>query len=135
MMFRRLAIAAAAAFLLGLGFGSPAQAIECTDAVQYDTNTNGATRLLTGSATSRFFICGYTIVSGGTVSVGFVTGTGTNCGTNQTNLTPQYSTVAQTVITESASAWRGLTVLPGRDMCIKASSGVAVSAIVYYRRQ
>ena len=114
----------------------PGQAqIICDKTAQYDTNTNGATKLITGTSTNTVYVCGYTIVSGGTVGVGFVTGTGTNCATDQAAITPVYSVVAQSIITESAASFRGLRAAPGIDLCIKTNAGTAVGAILYYAQK
>lgn len=122
------------AALLALAFAVPAKAdgLTCRSTAVYDTNTNGATKLVTGSATQRIYICGFAMMAGGTAGVSLVTGTGTNCGTGQAAITPAYPLVAQSVLVDSSSAWRGLTAAPGLDLCIKTSAGVAVQALIYY---
>lgn len=113
----------------------PANAAECKQTAVYDASTNGSTKLVTGTSALRVYVCGYTLVGGGTATVKLVSGTGTACATGETALTPAYSLVAQTVVADNSPIWRGLTAQPGQDLCIKTSAGVAVQAIVYYTQQ
>lgn len=121
-----------AALLIAVTSGALAQASACNSSVVYDASTNGSTALVTGAATFEIFVCGYTLVGGGTATVKLVQGTGTACATGETAITPAYSLVAQTVVSDSAPQWRGLRVPAGKDLCIKTSAGVAVQAIVYF---
>ncbi|MFA6267670.1 MAG: hypothetical protein WC670_18380 [Pseudolabrys sp.] len=132
---KTLRFAAVIAALL-VGFAAPALAqVGCDQSASYDASTNGATRLVTGDSVNRVYVCGFTIVAGGTATVGLVTGTGTNCATGQAALTPSWSMVAQTVVPDSSPAWRGLLAAPGLDVCIKTNAGVAVQAIVYFSKR
>lgn len=125
--------------LIGLALfalSSPALAqVDCTQSVIYDTNTSGSTKLVTGNATNRIFICGYNLWAAGTATVKLVTGTGTACATNEVAITPAYSMTTQTGVPDSSPFWRGLTAQPGLDLCIKTSAGVAIQAIVYYNQK
>lgn len=102
----------------------------CTSSAKYDASTNGATQLV--ALGGAIYVCGYTFFSAGTVNVGLEYGTGTNCATTPVTITPAYQLTAQTGVVEAASVYRGLFVPAGQALCINASSGVAVQAIVYY---
>lgn len=105
----------------------------CTNSAIYDAATNGSTRLVTGTSTSRVFVCGFDFFSGGTVNVKLVYGTGGTCGSGTTSITPAFQFLAQTGLVDPSTYWRGLTVVPlSNDLCINTSAGVAVQAIVYY---
>lgn len=104
----------------------------CKRAVIYDASTNGATQLV--GANGPTVICGFTLWSGGTVNVDLVYGTGTNCATGTTKITPAFSLTAQTGITDSSVFFRGLYVPPNNALCINTSAGTAVQAIVYYNQ-
>lgn len=106
--------------------------VQCRQTAVYDASTNGSTKLVTGQATPRVSICGFSLMWGGTATVKLVTGTGTACATNEAAITPAYSGVAQTVLSDSSPAWRGLTADPGLDVCIKTSAGVAVQMQLFY---
>lgn len=133
MKMLRLAAFAAFAFIAALV--GPAHALDCTQSTFYDASTSGATKLISGIATQRVFICGYTLVGGGTATVKFETGTGTNCATNETAITPAYTMVSGTVIPDNPGVFAGLVAGPALDFCIKTSAGVAIQALIYYKQQ
>lgn len=120
--------------LAGLLFSLPAysQEVTCRNSVPYDASTNGSTLLVTGISTANIYICGYTIVGGGTATVKLVHGTGTACATGETALTPAWPVVAQSVVPDNSSIYRGLLVPAARDLCIKTSAGVAITAQIFY---
>ncbi len=127
--------------LLGLEFvgRAPAQPVNpglatfCGQAVIYDASTSGATKLVTGTATKQIYVCGFNFFAGGTVNVSLKYGTGTNCGTGTTAITPAYQLIAQTGLVDHQPYYAGLTPVPAsNDLCINASAGTAVQAVVYY---
>jgi hypothetical protein len=133
---RFLAVCAVAlAAWLGTAMAPASAQVGCNQSIFYDASTNGATRLVTGAAKTRIFICGYNLWAAGTATVKFETGTGTACATNETAITPAFSLTTQTGVPDDSPFWRGLTVQPGLDFCIKTSAGVAVQAIVYFSQQ
>jgi hypothetical protein len=135
-MIRRVAaFLLAAALWCILADGVQAQEINCRSTVVYDASTNGSTKLITGIAQGNVYICGFNIWAAGTATVKVVYGTGTNCATNQTAMTPAYSLVTQTGIADGSSVWRGLLAPAGVDVCIVTSAGVAVQAQIYYAQR
>lgn len=102
----------------------------CSRAVIYDASTNGATQLV--AAGNTIYICGYTFFAGGTVSVDLIYGTGTNCGTGTTKITPAYQLTTQTGIVDPSPFFRGMDVPSSNALCINTNAAVAVQAIVYY---
>ena len=93
-----------------------------------------STRIFTAGTTGRQLnICGYMINLGGTATnVQLKYGTGTNCGTGTTNLTPNWNlTAAGAQINMQGGNWEGLTVPPGNDLCIVTSTAQAVQALIY----
>lgn len=105
----------------------------CNSSAIYDASTNGATKIISGVAADRVFICGFDLFAAGTVNVKLVSGTGTNCASSTANITPAFEFTAQTGLVDPAAYWRGLTPAPlGNDVCISTSAGVPVQAIVYY---
>lgn len=125
-------LAAALALLLAMPAAALAQADYCRSTAVYDAATNGSTVLVTGAATIQTFICGYQLVGGGTATVKFVYGTGTTCGTGETAITPAFSLLAQTVVSDNSPVWRGMRAPASNDVCIKTSAGVAIQALLFY---
>lgn len=109
--------------------------INCDKTAIYDTNTNGATVMITGVANRTIEVCGYHILAAGTATVKFVRGTGTTCGTNEVALTPAWSLTTQVGVGDASGVSRGMMVAPSIDLCIKTSAGVSVQAIIYYSQR
>lgn len=121
--------------LLALASPSFAQApLTCNASVIYAASTNGSTRLLVAPASGPTYVCGFSIWAGGTVAVKLIQGTGTACATGSVDLTPAFALTTQTGIIDSSSFFRGLVAPTGKDLCLNTNAGVAVQAIVYYRR-
>ena len=67
----------------------PANAILCNQAAQVPVGTIGQSRIVTGQAGATIVICGWEFTNtGATGTVDITSGSGTNCGTNSTVLTP-----------------------------------------------
>ena len=82
----------------------------------------------------KIHLCGYTIVGSGAASVQIMSGTGSNCGTNPTAITPAYPLVAQTVIPDSTDFEHGLKGLTNGAICVNSSTGAAASVLLYYNQ-
>lgn len=112
---------------------SPNQMFGCNQSKFYDAATSGATRLVSGVAAKQIYVCGWNILSGGTVNVGLIYGTGGTCGAGTTTITPAFQLTAQVADVDHLPVYTGITpVPPSNDLCINTSGGVAVQAIVYY---
>lgn len=112
---------------------SPNQMFGCNQSAQYDASTNGATKLVTGVASKRIYVCGWNILAAGTVNVSLVYGTGGTCGSGTTSVTPAWQFTAQVNNTDHLPVYTGILPVPAsNDLCINASGGVAVQAVVYY---
>lgn len=106
--------------------------ISCQSAAIYDASTTGSTQIVGLVSGKVVYICGYTIVAGGTVNVKLVYGTGSNCATGATNITPAFQLTAQAGAVDGSAYYRGLNAIASNELCINASGAVAVQAIVYY---
>lgn len=114
---------------------NPDQMYGCTSSAIYDTNTNGSTKLVSGVAGKRIYVCGFVIYGGGTANVKFVYGTKTtnDCDTGTTSITPAFAMIAQARVVDHPPVYTGLLPAPAsNDVCINASAGVAIQAILYY---
>lgn len=106
--------------------------IQCDSTAIYDASTNGSTELKALTSGRSIYVCGYTILSGGTVNVKLIYGTGTACATGSNNMTPAYQLTAQVGAVDGSPFARGLKTASANALCINTSAGVAVQAIVYY---
>lgn len=100
-------------------------------------NTATTTQLVP-STTDRYagneiFICGYTIVNPTTANnVSFVYGTGTNCGTGTTAITPAFTLGIGGILSDTSPIFRGLDVPAGQNLCVTTSSVGPAQVIVYF---
>ncbi len=106
--------------------------IGCDATAIYDASTNGSTELVALTSGRTVYVCGYSIIAGGTVNVKLIYGTGTACATGSNNMTPAYQLTAQVGIADGAAFYRGLKTASANALCINTSAGVAAQAIVYY---
>ncbi len=125
--------------LLGSGGtgGVAFQAKGCDGHAFYDASTNGKTKLVTGVASRKIYVCGYILATGGTATnIGLGSGTGTNCGTTFTAMMPAYQLAANDKIGANSGVWNGLASINNQDdLCINTSAGNAVQAEVWYSIQ
>lgn len=106
--------------------------INCTSVAKYDASTSGSTQLVALASSQVVRICGYSILAAGSVNVKLVYGTGSNCVTSPSDITPAFQLVAQAGLVDRAPYWQGLATAASNALCINTSAGVAVQAIVYY---
>src|SRR5438105_3999137 len=91
---------------------SPNQMFGCNQSAPYDASTNGSTKLVTGVAGKRTYVCGFNLFAAGTVSVQLVYGTGGTCGTGTTAITPAFQFTAQTGDVDHLPVYTGLPPAP-----------------------
>ena len=116
--------------------------LNCDGYAFYDASTNGATQLVALTTNEIIYICGYSFStsSSSAVTVKWVDGTGSNCVTAQTSLTPGVVLQAATstgpigkVI--PVSGWsRGLKTAASEALCLLTNAAVAVQAEVWYSK-
>lgn len=106
--------------------------ITCNAVAKYDASTSGSTQLVALQSGQTIRICGYTFLAAGTVNVKLVYGTGSNCVTSPSDITPAYQLVAQAGLVDREQNWQGLATAASNALCINASGAVAVQALVYY---
>lgn len=112
--------------------GAQTEVISCAQSAIYDTNTSGSTQLVGALGGKIIYVCGYSLFSAGGVNVNLQYGTGSNCGTGTTKITPAYQLTAQTGLVDGSPYYRGLATTASQQLCLNTSAGVAVQAIVYY---
>jgi hypothetical protein len=109
--------------------------LTCSKTAFYDASTNGLTKIITAATTGsdRIYICGYTVnVGAAAVNVALKYGTGTNCATNTTSLTPTWVLPIAGQLIEQHDIWTGLVVPLQTDLCVFTSAGQAAQVQVYY---
>lgn len=109
--------------------------IHCDNTAIYDASTNGSTQLVALTSSQTIYVCGYSFGVGGTATnVKLVYGTGSNCATGATNITPAYQLAANGGIVDRAPYYNGMKTAASNALCINASAANAVQAVVYYTK-
>jgi hypothetical protein len=133
------AVPAKARYSGGNGSGNLTGYLNCDNTAAYDASTNGATQLVALASGKRIYVCGFQISTSQTtaVNVGLVYGTGSNCGTGQTKLTPAYplqaaassGPIGMVVMTPG---FTGLATAASNALCINTNAAASVQALVWY---
>lgn len=120
----------------GLSAGTAALTglITCGSSVKIDTASSGNTELVAATSGETVYVCGYELIAGGTVSVQWITGTGTACATNEFDESGPMPLVANSGLAPRSPFWTGLSGGAGDAFCIELSGAVQVSGILYYTK-
>ena len=95
----------------------------CNSVATYDASGTGATQLVALASGQTIYICGYTIFSpGGVANAQLVYGTGSNCATGQTGLTPPYELSTQKPIIDGRPYVHGLQTAASKALCLVVTS-------------
>ncbi len=123
-----------------------ATAVRCNASVVYNTATLGSLKLINAPTIGGIYICGF-IIAPTTVTLGtgagFVYSTATfpsptlNLGALTPAITPifQFTTITNSAIIDSSSAFRGMYVPPGNSVFLATTATSSIQAILYYFTQ
>lgn len=107
--------------------------IICDSVAKYDASTSGSTQIVALSAGKTIYVCGYSLGVGATATnVKLVYGTGTNCVTSPTDITPAYQLAANGGIVDRGAFSNGLKTAASNALCFNASAANAAQGLVYY---
>jgi hypothetical protein len=121
----------------GLAAGTPALAglINCQSQAVVSEATSGNNEIVALTASERIYVCGYMLVGAGAVDVQWVYGTGSDCGTSETDLTGLMTIAAAGGgMADASPFWRGLAPATGNALCLELSGNVQVSGWVSYTK-
>jgi hypothetical protein len=109
----------------------------CDTHAFYDASDNGLKTLVAGTTGKRVYVCAYIMATGSSATnLSLTSGTGVDCGTSSTAITPAYQLAANDRVGAATPFWAGLvTLAPGTSLCINASAGNAHQAEVWYTVQ
>lgn len=115
--------------------------LNCDNTAKYDTNTNGSTELVALTSNQTIYVCGFQISQSTTtsVSVNLRYGTGSNCATGATAITPSYPLQAATStgpigMVVMTPGFTGLKTAVSNALCINTNAAVSVQALVWYAK-
>lgn len=110
--------------------------ITCTESIVINTSSSGDQQLVALTSGENIYVCGWSIISGGTTNVKLIDGTGANCGTSPSNLTGPYPLTAQVGLADRASKGTTITktTATGRALCINNSAAVSIAGVLNYAK-
>ena len=117
--------------------GSGSTVSSCADETQVtsvviSTATSGNVELVAISGSTTIYVCGYSVVATGAVAVQFIYGTGTACGTGETNLTGAMPFAANGGIAMSNGGGMQFKTAASQALCIELSAAVQIDGHVTY---
>ncbi len=109
----------------------------CDTHAFYDASDNGKKTVVAGVSAKKIYICGYILATGGTATnLSLTSGTGTDCVTTSTAITPAYQLATNDRTGANSPFWNGLITLANADnLCVNASAGNAHQVEVWYTIQ
>jgi len=153
---QRVAIASDNSAIAGVGAGATGSAVPanasylgtqqsavlkgvtgCDTHAFYDASDNGKKTVVAGVSAKKIYVCGYIMATGGTATnLSLTSGTGTDCVTTSTAITPAFQLVANDRIGANSPFWNGLITLANADnLCVNASAGNAHQVEIWYTVQ
>ena len=131
-----LAQVAGATVLTGVGTSTGAQRVTLATAGDTGASVSVAagttTLIVTGVASSKIYVTGYALSMATTGTFQFISGTGINCGTGATNLTPAINLIAGNAFTFGSGVATVLETTANADnLCVAAVTGNVVGHLRY----
>lgn len=102
--------------------------------VPINVSTATTTQLVAISASTLVRVTAWDVIAGGTGTIKFVYGTGTNCGTGTTDLTGAYPLTAQAGIARGDGLGTLFKTPAGNALCVTTSAAVQMSGVVTYQQ-
>jgi hypothetical protein len=97
-------------------------------------STATTTQIVGLTSAKKIFIAAWDVVAAGTGTIKLVYGTGTDCGTGTTDLTPAYSFVANAGIAKGMGFGVIYTVPASNALCVTTSAAVGMQGTVSYTK-
>lgn len=129
---------ASARLIGGLSSVSPTSYINCDQTAIYNTNTNGRTTLVSLTTDEIVYVCGMSIMNFTTseVTASLGSGTGADCVTTYTAITPTYpldlDTLPGFVIPTGLSAW--VKTAASEHLCLETNAAVVLKITINYTK-
>lgn len=105
----------------------------CNATFQVSQGATALTQIVSAKAGASIYVCGYVFNAGaaaGTAQLEY--GTGTNCGTGTTAMTPAFALGVNGVLADRASFGSGLATPPGNALCLVTTGTGPMQVLIYY---
>jgi hypothetical protein len=123
---------ATASYMAGNSSGNLAGIVACDSSALIVVSTATTSQIVALVSGKSIYVCALAINGGGATTAKLVYGTGTNCGTGQTNLTPAFSLALATTVSLGGGVGYVTKTPSGNALCVTNSAAVAANVFVAY---
>ena len=106
--------------------------IACDNAAVLSMSTATTTQAIALVAGKSIYVCGFVINGAGTTTGRLVQGTGTNCGTGQSNVTPTFNLIAGATVAQGSGVGQVIKTNAGSALCVTNSAAIALNVLITY---
>lgn len=126
------AVPANALYIGTNGSGNLKGLIACDNTAILEMTTATTTQIVAASGSTAVYVCGVSVQTGGASTVTMKHGTGSNCGTGTTTLSPAWEIVANSGIVEGGGLGMVYKTTASQALCFTSSAAVNVHIHVSY---
>jgi hypothetical protein len=112
--------------------GALAGMVGCNSSAVLSMSTSTTTQAIALAAGKSIYVCAFVMNGGGTTTGRFVHGTGTNCATSPSNLSPAFNLINGGVINLGSGLGQILKTSAGSALCVTNSAAVALNVLIVY---
>jgi hypothetical protein len=121
-----------ASFAGGNSSGNLAGIVACDSSAQLTISTATTTQMVALVSGKSIYVCGFLFNGGGAATAKLVYGTGTNCATGQTSLTPAFTLASGTNVAFGGALGYVARTIAGNALCVTNSAAAAANVFVAY---
>ena len=121
-----------AAYMAGNSSGNLAGIVACDSSALLVVSTATTAQMIALASGKSIYVCALAINGGGATTAKLVYGTGTNCGTGQTNLTPAFTLALASTVSLGSGVGYLTKTSSGNALCVTNSAAVAANVFVAY---
>jgi hypothetical protein len=122
----------AAIYAGGNSSGNLAGIVACDSSAQLTVSTATTTQMVALASGKSIYVCGFIINGGGAATAKLVYGTGTNCATGLTPLTPAFTLASGPNLAFGGGLGYIAKTVAGNALCITNSAAAAANVLVAY---
>jgi hypothetical protein len=116
----------------GISSGNLAGVVACDSSALLTISTATTTQLVALVSGKSIYVCGLVMNGGGTTTAKLVYGTGTNCATGLTSLTPAFTLASGTNLVFGSGLGYVAKTISGNALCVTNSAAATANVFVAY---
>jgi hypothetical protein len=111
-----------------------ASIIACSSSAAISVSSSGNNEIVALSNGQTIYVCSFSLVVRGTVAVQWVYGTGSACGTSETDITGPYSFQAREGIVQGSGLGTVFRTAASNALCLELSDAIQVDGVISYSK-